>query len=572
MSDSAHQLLDIPRGSAGRSVRDLGLDDRLQSVLTSGTTESDQLVLVGDRLLVLNTVLIESKGRTIGSVTTFRDRTELRSVEEELDVTKTSTDALRAHIHEFDNQLHTISGLIQLGEYDEVVGYVEGLTMERAQVSATVTEKIADVGTAALVIAKIGAAAQGLVTIELAADTHLETVDRRLGRDLVTVVGNLVDNAVDAVGEMPEASRRKVRLSIRGRGTAVEVRVEDAGPGIAPENRDRVFGQGWSTKGQSSDGHGFGLALVRLTCRRRGGDVHREHSFGRGHRVDCLHRSPTRRRGRMIRVLVVDDDFMVAKVHSGFVSRIDGFEVCGVAHSAETALAAVGELQPDLVLLDVHLPGTTGLDLIAPFRELAPELDVLVITSEREAGSVKKALRSGVVHYLMKPFTFEVLRERLERYRSTYANLDSSGEAEQTAVDEAFGVAGGAPGASSHKGLPKGLSPETLRLVETALRDDTEPASATDISERVGISRASARRYLEYLYESGRSTTSLKYGVVGPPGASLRLETLTLRYTTLAPRPRGALVSQYRARSAFLSSLPSGVSGSDSTKSMLLGA
>ncbi|GAA3170123.1 hypothetical protein GCM10020255_058350 [Rhodococcus baikonurensis] len=198
----------------------------------------------------------------------------------------------------------------------------------------------------------------------------------------------------------------------------------------------------------------------------------------------------------MIRVLVVDDDFMVAKVHSGFVSRIDGFEVCGVAHSAEAALTAVGELQPDLVLLDVHLPGTTGLDLIAPFRELAPELDVLVITSEREAGSVKKALRSGVVHYLMKPFTFEVLRERLERYRSTYANLDSTGEAEQDAVDEAFGVAGGAAGASSLKGLPKGLSPETLQLVETALRDDTEPASATDISERVGISRASARRYL----------------------------------------------------------------------------
>lgn len=214
----------------------------------------------------------------------------------------------------------------------------------------------------------------------------------------------------------------------------------------------------------------------------------------------------------MIRVLVVDDDFMVARVHSGFVSRIDGFEVCGVAHSAEAALAAVGDLVPDLVLLDVHLPGTTGLDLIAPFRELMPELDVLVITSEREAGSVKKALRSGVVHYLMKPFTFDVLRDRLERYRSTYANLDSAGEAEQTAVDEAFGVAGvvAAP-------LPKGLSPETLQLVETALRGEAEPASATDISERVGISRASARRYLEHLCASGQSTTSLKYGVVGRP-------------------------------------------------------
>ncbi|TSD48868.1 GHKL domain-containing protein [Rhodococcus sp. KBS0724] len=273
MSESAHQLLDIAYGSAGKYVRELGLDDRLQSVLTSGTTESDQLVLVGDRLLVLNTVLIESKGRTIGSVTTFRDRTELRTVEEELDVTKTSTDALRAHIHEFDNQLHTISGLIQLGEYDEVVGYVEGLTMDRAQISAAVTDKIADVGTAALVIAKIGAAAQGFVTVELSDDSDLGTLERALGRDVATVVGNLVDNAVDAVAEMTEATRRTVRLSIRSLGTSVEVRVEDAGPGITPDNRERVFSQGWSTKGQSSDGHGFGLALVRLTCRRRGGDV-----------------------------------------------------------------------------------------------------------------------------------------------------------------------------------------------------------------------------------------------------------------------------------------------------------
>ena len=193
----------------------------------------------------------------------------------------------------------------------------------------------------------------------------------------------------------------------------------------------------------------------------------------------------------MIRVLVVDDDFMVAKVHSGFVSRIDGFEVCGVAHSAETALAAVGELQPDLVLLDVHLPGTTGLDLIAPFRELAPELDVLVITSEREAGSVKKALRSGVVHYLMKPFTFEVLRERLERYRSTYANLDSSGEAEQTAVDEAFGVAGGAPGRRPTKVCPKDSVPRLFgwsrQLCETT---PNPPRPQTFPRESVSHARA----------------------------------------------------------------------------------
>lgn len=213
----------------------------------------------------------------------------------------------------------------------------------------------------------------------------------------------------------------------------------------------------------------------------------------------------------MIRVLVVDDDFMVAKVHSGFVGKAEGFDVCGVAHTPEAAVKAVAELRPDLVLLDVHLPGASGLDLIVEFRAAVPEVDVLVITSEREAASVQKALRSGVVHYLIKPFTFAVLQTRLQHYRATRASLDDAGEAEQAAVDKAFGVSG--PGAD----LPKGLSRVTLDLVREKLDEVNGPLSATEMSERSGVSRSSARRYLEYLAGIGRVDVSLDYGNVGRP-------------------------------------------------------
>lgn len=213
----------------------------------------------------------------------------------------------------------------------------------------------------------------------------------------------------------------------------------------------------------------------------------------------------------MIEVLVVDDDFMVAKVHAGFVAKTAGFTVCGVAYNAADALEQARLLQPDLVLLDVHLPGANGLDLIAPLREAAPDLDVLLITSEREAESVKRALRSGVVHYLMKPFSYDTLRERLEHYRRTYRVLDERSEAAQADVDKLFGVR------SREAALPKGLSVETLRMVEAALREATGYVSAVEVAAGLGLSRVSARRYLEYFTDVGKAKAALKYGTVGRP-------------------------------------------------------
>lgn len=214
----------------------------------------------------------------------------------------------------------------------------------------------------------------------------------------------------------------------------------------------------------------------------------------------------------MIKVLIVDDDFMVAKVHAGFVRQTPGFEVAGVAHTGAKAVEEARRLKPDLVLLDIHLPDISGLELLHQLREAVPELDVLVISAAREADTVRRALRGGIVHYLMKPFSWEDLRERLEHYQQTYRSLAASNAtAEQADVNRVFGVS------RRERPLPKGCSVETLRMVEGLLKDTGTDISATEAADLLGTSRVSARRYLEYLNEEGRVTVQLRYGGVGRP-------------------------------------------------------
>jgi response regulator of citrate/malate metabolism len=217
----------------------------------------------------------------------------------------------------------------------------------------------------------------------------------------------------------------------------------------------------------------------------------------------------------MIKVLIVDDDFMVAKVHAGFIQRTPGFAVVGVAHTGAQAIVETERLQPDLVLLDIHLPDINGLDLMHKLREVAPELDVLVISAAREVDTVRKALRGGIVHYLIKPFSQTDLHERLEHYRSAYRGLDSTKDvAEQSDVNRVFGLDLAA--AQGGRPLPKGCSIETLKLVEAALHEADGDLSANEVAVQLGTSRVSARRYLEYLHDEGALEVRLKYGVGRP--------------------------------------------------------
>lgn len=269
VNDAALELLDWPAHCEGLALEDLGISAALHEALTGGPAQMDQLLLVGERLVVLNRRPMQSRGRTIGWVTTLRDRTELSTLESELGATRTTTDTLRAQTHEFANQLHTISGLLQLGEFDEALGFVAGVSFSRTQLVDDVTQGITDPAVAALVIAKSSLAGERGVSIHLKPDFCLGKVDEVLSRDLVTVVGNLVDNALDAVAGLPDGS---VELGLTDHGGMVTVTVRDSGPGVQPAEQDRIFQQGYSSKASvSSAGRGFGLALTRLVCERRGG-------------------------------------------------------------------------------------------------------------------------------------------------------------------------------------------------------------------------------------------------------------------------------------------------------------
>jgi two-component system, CitB family, sensor kinase len=270
VNDEAMRLLDLPADSVGRTLAELGVDRRLCEVLSGQTQGQDQIVLAGERVLILNRVPVSSRGKAIGSVTTLRDRTELVSLQRELDVTRTTTDSLRAQAHEFSNQLHTISGLIELEEYHEVVRYVSRLTRSQARLNDKVTSRVEDPSVAALLIAKASQAGEQGVQLRISDGTRLGRVDELLSADLTTVVGNLVDNALDAIGHAPDGW---VSVEIAQENGTVRVMVRDSGPGVAPELAEEVFEHGFTTKAAADGRRGIGLALIRMVCTRRGGRV-----------------------------------------------------------------------------------------------------------------------------------------------------------------------------------------------------------------------------------------------------------------------------------------------------------
>ncbi|AYF26897.1 MULTISPECIES: response regulator [Micromonospora] len=216
----------------------------------------------------------------------------------------------------------------------------------------------------------------------------------------------------------------------------------------------------------------------------------------------------------MIDVLIVDDDFMVARIHRGFVERIEGFRVVASASTGEQAVAAVAEFRPHLVLLDLYLPDMFGLDVVARLHGTGHDCDVIVITAAREAEAVRRAVRYGAVNYLLKPFSFEELRGRLEQYAIRRNSLLTNDVCDQTDIDRALSCSAPTTTGST---LPRGLSSETSRLVEEILRNQPATLSAAECASQAGISRVSARRYLEHFAAIGRAAVTLKYGNTGRP-------------------------------------------------------
>jgi response regulator of citrate/malate metabolism len=224
----------------------------------------------------------------------------------------------------------------------------------------------------------------------------------------------------------------------------------------------------------------------------------------------------------MIRTLVVDDDYRVAKVHADSVGRVEGFVSVGQAHSCEEARTMVQALQPDLLLLDLYLPDGHGLDLLRSLGELTldPRPDFIVITAARDIASVRSAMQLGAMYYLVKPFGFGQLREQLVAYRQLHEGLGEHAVANQQTVDALYGLLRGpvARIADSRR------MPPTMAGVLDIVRAADPDVSAADVAERVGVSRATAQRYLADMLRRGVVELVLNYGSKGRPEHRYRVK------------------------------------------------
>ncbi|MFE3637382.1 ATP-binding protein [Streptomyces sp. NPDC059168] len=264
LNDEARRLLGLGDEAVGKSLDEALGEGRTADVLAGRVTGTDLLTVRGQRVLVANRMPTDDGG----AVATLRDRTELEQLGRELDSTRGLIDALRAQDHEHANRMHTLLGLLELEMYDDAVEFVGEVVGDHRVTAEQVTEKIQDPLLAALLVGKATVAAERGVALWVSERTRLP--DRLVDpRGLVTVVGNLVDNALDAVAATPHA---RVEVELRTEGRTVVLRVRDTGPGIPADQRELVFTDGWSTKEPPAHGkRGLGLPLVRRLAERQGG-------------------------------------------------------------------------------------------------------------------------------------------------------------------------------------------------------------------------------------------------------------------------------------------------------------
>lgn len=280
LNDQAHQLLGTAPGDVGCRVADVLAEGELRTLIVAGpgADVADRLVTYRGRTLVASTRKTTRAGRELGSVVTLRDRTELEGVLRELDEVRGLTDALRAQQHEFSNRMHVLSGLLELGRYDEAIDYASEINGTSEELAAELEGCIGNARIVALLVAKTTVARERGVTLIVTCTSVIE-VDDITADALVSVIGNLIDNgidaATDAVAAASEGAVPTVMVRLGGDGAALVIDVSDSGAGIPAGAAESVFARGWSTKHRPGVApRGIGLALVRQRVLDLGGEIH----------------------------------------------------------------------------------------------------------------------------------------------------------------------------------------------------------------------------------------------------------------------------------------------------------
>jgi two-component system CitB family sensor kinase len=271
VNDEARRLIPFEGDPVGQPVEQMVSHRRLSDLLSGRMSGNDRVVVTDEHILMVNRMPVARDGRDLGAVITLRDRTELEGLLRELDSVDALTDALRAQQHEFSNRMHTVAGLIEIGDHDSAVRYALDVSGAHAGRAEAIGERVEPPELAALLMAKSTVAAERGVRLELTDDSRLTETAIELST-MISIIGNLIDNAIDAATEGAGPPNVTVRLLTREQQVTIEV--SDTGPGVPNELSARIFSDGFSTKSPDGRRHrGIGLALVHRLVSRAGGTI-----------------------------------------------------------------------------------------------------------------------------------------------------------------------------------------------------------------------------------------------------------------------------------------------------------
>ena len=451
----------------------------LDTVLKEGRATLDMPVQVGSVLFIATLVPLFDNGHIGGAIITFRKKTELEELANQLTGVRNYADALRAQTHEFMNKMHVIMGLIDMKAYDELKQFTMEIANNRQAEAAYVVTRLKDITLAGFILGKISRARELDIEFSLTDESELTTeFIRPTVQELILIIGNLIENAFDVLRDHP--SERIVNLSILTFDNEIMVMVEDSGPGI-PENKlETIFEKGYSRRRYH--------VYHKITNRKDGENI-------------------------MIKVLVVEDDPMVGKLHEHYLTQIKGFQLCDIVCNSDEALKIMQTKEYNLVILDIFMPGMDGLQLLAKIREQEYDVDVIIVSAANDKDKIKAALRLGAFDYIIKPFEFERFNLALNNYKSRYNLVEEQSILKQDELDKTI----------IHQDtdvevtLPKGLDKNTLNTVWSEIIKIDGMFTTEEISAKVGISRVSIRKYLEFLKSLKLLSLDLHRGSVGRP-------------------------------------------------------
>jgi two-component system CitB family sensor kinase len=264
VNHTAISMLKLPedKNVLGKHIFEIVPNSKLLEIIKTGQAEYDAEMLLGEETVIANQIpIVDKKGNVNGAVLTFRNKSDLYRLTRELSQVKSYADALRAQTHEFSNKLYLISGLIQLGSYDEALELISKESNLQQNLVRFIMKEIPDPVIGGLLIGKFNRANELKITLDIDRESSFKDVPETLCRDsIVTVIGNLIDNAMESV-LYNQGKEKKVTVFLTDLGTDLIIEVEDTGPGIPDEIKMKIFDRGFSTKAATS--RGYGLDLVK---------------------------------------------------------------------------------------------------------------------------------------------------------------------------------------------------------------------------------------------------------------------------------------------------------------------